>query len=109
MEWMKLFPGEKHLLICHLFAGKEGVSSGEVFLGIMEEKNVVALVGNNQTTQGLTDSVICIKSFSLKPQCYSTANNQMVDRVEKEGACNGVINSMMGWRLFVHRTLKYNN
>jgi len=52
MEWMKLFPGEKHLLICHLFAGKEGVSSGEVFLGIMEEKNVVALVGNNQTTQG---------------------------------------------------------
>jgi hypothetical protein len=52
MEWMKLFPGEKHLLICHLFADKEGVSSGEVFLGIMEEKNGVVLVGNNQTTQG---------------------------------------------------------
>lgn len=51
MEWMKLFPGEKHLLICHLFAD-EGVSSGEVFPGIMEEKNVVVLVGNNQTTQG---------------------------------------------------------
>jgi hypothetical protein len=52
MEWMKLFPGEKHLLICHLFADKEVVSSGEVFLGIMEEKNGVVLVGNNQTTQG---------------------------------------------------------
>jgi hypothetical protein len=30
------------------------------------------------STCSLIDSVICIKSFSLKPQCYSTANNQVV-------------------------------
>ncbi|KAJ6775104.1 hypothetical protein OIU79_018313 [Salix purpurea] len=61
-----------------------------MFLGIMEEKNVV-------------DMNDLHKELSLKPQYYSTANNQVADTVEKERACNGVINCRMEWRLFVHR------